>query len=31
MLDNPEYPELLEKALDAWQKVIFDMTAKITG
>lgn len=29
--DNPEYPELLEKALDAWQKVIFDMTAKITG
>lgn len=29
--DNPEYPEQLEKALDAWQKVILDMTAKITG
>lgn len=29
--DNPEYPEMLEKALDAWQEVVLDMTAKIVS
>lgn len=29
--DNPEYPEMLERALDEWQAVVMDMTAKIVA
>lgn len=29
--DNPEYPPLFEKALDAWQDVVLEITAKVVA